>query len=141
MARWPCSRPSRHPVAIDPITDWLIELGEADPIWRNWVTAQYGMPLTNPDKYALRTPGTFAAVIDVPVILVSTESAPVHRQAQLELFEAYLDANGVAFEHIATSDEPLPVTLERVSRKLAGLYREGHESLEIVDELRADALG
>lgn len=128
-------------VAIDPITDWAIELGEAAPAWRNWVSANYGMPLTNPDRFALRTPATFAAVVDVPVILVSTQSAAVHRQAQLELFEAYLDANGVAFEHVDAGDETLAVTLERVSQGLAGTFREGDEAIETVDDIRADAMG
>ena len=128
-------------VAIDPITDWLIELGEADPGWRNWVTVQFGMPLTNPDRFALRSPATFAAVIDVPLILVSTGSAAVHRQAQLELFEAYLDANGVTFEHVAVEDETLAATLERVSRKLAETYGAGDDPVEVVEDLRADAVG
>jgi len=128
-------------VAIDPITDWAIELGEAPPAWRNWVSANYGMPLTNPNTYALRTPATFAAVIDVPLVLISTATAPVHRQAQLELFEAYLDANGVAYEHVDAGEETLPVTLERVSRKLAGTWRTGQVPTEAVEDMRADALG
>ena len=128
-------------VAIDPITDWAIELGEAELAWRNWVSANYGMPLTHPDRFALRTPATFAAVIDVPLVLISTQSAAVHRQAQLELFEAYLDANGVAFEHIDAGEETLAVTLERVSRRLAGTFRVGDNPVESVDDLRADALG
>jgi dipeptidyl aminopeptidase/acylaminoacyl peptidase len=128
-------------VAIDPITDWAIELGECDPSWRNWVSAQYGMPLTNPDKYALRSPSTFSSVIDVPVILVSTASAPVYRQAQIELFAAYLDATGVAYEHIEAPDEPLTATLERVSRRLASVYGGENGSLEIVDSVRTSAVG
>ena len=128
-------------VAIDPITDWAIELGEADAAWRNWVSANYGMPLTHPDRFALRTPGTFAAVIDVPLVLVATPGAAVHRQAQLELFEAYLDANGVAYEHLDAEEETLAVTLERISRKLAGTFRVGDEPTEPVDEALAAALG
>ncbi len=128
-------------IAIDPITDWAIELGEADPAWRNWVSANYGMPLTHPDRFALRTPGTFAAVIDVPLILVATPGAAVHRQAQLELFEAYLDAYGVAYEHIDANDETLAVTLERISQKLAATYRAGEAPAEPVDDIPADALG
>lgn len=108
-------------VAIDPITEWSIELGECDPSWRNWITTQYGMPLTHPDRYALRTPSTFAAVIDVPVILVSTAGAPVYRQAQTELLAAWLTEAGVAFEELGVPDEPLTATLERVSHKLAAL--------------------
>ena len=128
-------------VAIDPITDWSIELGEADVAWRTWVSRNYGMPLTHPDAYALRTPATFAAVLDVPVILVARADAPIHRQAQLELFESYLNANDVAYEHLDVPNEPLPATLERVSRKLAGLYREGYDTVEQVEDIRADALG
>lgn len=128
-------------VAVDPITDWAIELGEAEPAWRNWVSANYGMPLTNPDEFALRTPATFAAVIDVPLLFISTRTSAVHRQAQLELFEAYLEANGVALEHIDAGDETLAVTLERVSQNLARTYRIGHDSVEEVDDIRADALG
>ena len=128
-------------VAIDPITDWSIELGECDSSWRNWVSAQYGMPLTHPDRYALRSPSTFSSVIDVPVILVSTASAPVYRQAQMELFAAYLDATGVPYEHIEAPDEPLTATLERVSRKLATIHGGEDGKLEIVDSLRASAIG
>jgi len=128
-------------IAIDPITDWAIELGEAKPAWRNWVSSQYGMPLTHPDRFTLRSPATFAAVIDVPVILVATGSAAVHRQAQLELFEAYLNGNEVAFEHIDTGDEPLPATLERVSLKLAGIYGVGPDTMEVVEDTRPEAIG
>lgn len=131
-------------VAIDPITDWSIELGEADPAWRNWVSANYGMPLTNPDRFALRTPATFAAVVNVPLLLVSTHSAPIHRQAQLELFEAYLHANGVAFEHIDAEDETLAVTLERVSQNLAKTWRVDEDAVEAdveVDDTGTEALG
>jgi len=127
-------------VAIDPITDWAIELGEAEPAWRNWVSANYGMPLTNPDKFALRSPATFAAVVNVPLVLVATPAAAVHRQAQLELFEAYLDANGVAFEHVDAGEETLAVTLERVSRRLADTFGVGQDTVES-DDSQAEALG
>jgi hypothetical protein len=79
------------------------------------------MPLTHPDRYALRTPSTFAAVIDVPVILVSTAAAPVYRQAQTELLGAWLTDAGVPFEELGVPDEPLTATLERISHKLATL--------------------
>ncbi len=128
-------------VAIDPITDWSIELGDADPAWRTWVSSSYGMPLTNPDNYALRTPATFAAVIDVPLLLIERASAPIHRQAQLALFRAALDEFGVAYEYLAVGDETLATTLERVSHKLADIYRTGQDEIEQVDGIRADALG
>ena len=123
-------------VAIDPITEWSIELGECPPSWRNWVSEQYGMPLTHPDRYALRTPSTFAAVIDVPIILVTTASAPVYRQAQTELLGAWLTSAGVAFEELGVPDEPLTATLERVSHNLAAL---GGENLPASDPAVAEA--
>jgi dipeptidyl aminopeptidase/acylaminoacyl peptidase len=106
-------------VAIDPITDWAIEVGEASPAWRNWVNRTYGMPLSSTDVFALRSPATFAAVIDVPLVLVGTSAAPVHRQAQLELFEAYLDATGVEYEHIDAGEDTLAAILASVSARLA----------------------
>ncbi|MGN6485322.1 MAG: prolyl oligopeptidase family serine peptidase, partial [Thermomicrobiales bacterium] len=39
--------------AVDPITDWAIELEEAAPAWRTWITRQYGIPLTDRDRYAM----------------------------------------------------------------------------------------
>ena len=123
-------------VAIDPITEWSIELGECPPSWRNWVSQQYGMPLTHPDRYALRTPSTFAAVTDVPVVLVTTATAPVYRQAQTELLAAWLTSTGVAFEELGVPDEPLTATLERVSHKLAAL---GGGSLPTGDPAVAEA--
>ncbi len=120
-------------VAIDPITEWSIELGECTPSWRNWVTTQYGMPLTHPDRYALRTPSTFAAVIDVPVILVSTAGAPVYRQAQTELLAGWLAEVGVPFEELGVPDEPLTATLERVGHKLATLLGGNTSDVETSD--------
>ena len=111
-------------VAIDPISDWRLEFAEANPIWRTWLTRQYGLPRSNQDRYALRTPSTFAAVIDVPVILVSTESAPDGRKQQLEQLSAYLDESGVTWERIDAPDEPLAQTLQRISKRLDEVFAE-----------------
>lgn len=118
-------------VAIDPITDWAVELDGADPVWRNWVTRQYGLPATNPDRYALRTPATFGAVIDVPLMLVSTASAPAYRREQLDLFTRYLDQVGVTYERIDAGDPsragstPVAATLRSVGRALTDRFRTG----------------
>jgi len=128
-------------VAIDPVTDWPAELESADVAWRNWVTRQYGLPRTNPDRYALRSPATFGAVIDVPLTLISTSAAPPHRRAQLAAFMAYLAESSVEAEHIDAGDEPLGAILRGVSKRLAARYLNGRESVEIVTDLRADDIG
>jgi len=128
-------------VAVDPITDWSIEIGEADTAWRNWISRTYGMPLTDATTFSLRTPSTFVGIIDVPIILIGRASAPVHRQAQLAILAATLDADGVAYELIEAPEEPLAATLQRAGRALAGIFRTGHDSIEVVDDVHAGALG
>ena len=128
-------------VAIDPITDWPTELEAADAAWRTWVTRQYGLPRTNPDRYALRTPATFGAVIDVPLTLISTDAAPGHRREMLAEFLAYLAESGVEAEHVEAGDEPLGAVLRAVSKRLAARFLDGHERAGSVTDLRADDIG
>jgi dipeptidyl aminopeptidase/acylaminoacyl peptidase len=109
-------------VAIDPISDWRLEFAEANPVWRTWLTRQYGLPRTNPDRYALRTPSTFAAVIDVPLILVSTEGASEGRKQQFDQLIAYLDESGVTWERIDAPAETRAQTLQRVAQRLSDLF-------------------
>jgi dipeptidyl aminopeptidase/acylaminoacyl peptidase len=110
-------------VAIDPIADWTVELEGADTPWRTWVTRQYGLPQTSPDRYALRTPETFAAVLDVPLLLVSTPPAPEHRRRQLEGLTRYLDERGVTYERIEAGEGPVAATLHDLALRLADRFR------------------
>ena len=123
--------------AVDPITDWAIELEEATPAWRTWITRQYGMPLTDRDRYAMRTPDTFAAVIDVPVVLVST-GASASRAAQLDIFTGFLDGAGVAYERIDAPGASPSEALAIAGRWLAGVFLNGREQAEVVTGLRAE---
>ncbi len=123
--------------AVDPITDWSIELENADAPWRNWASQQYGMPLTERDRYALRSPETFAAVIDIPLILVST-GVSASRRIQLGSFIAYLDEVGVTYELIEADGESIPAVLRKVGRRLANHFLEGRDGAQVVDNLRAD---
>ncbi|HEU0163809.1 MAG TPA: prolyl oligopeptidase family serine peptidase, partial [Thermomicrobiales bacterium] len=124
--------------AVDPITDWSIEFEEASASWRNWVSRQYGMPLVERDRYAMRSPETFAGTIEVPMLLVSTKGAPRTRRTQLEAFMAYLDEVGVTYDYIDAGDVSLPAALKQVGSWLASHYLEGRESVQVVEELRAD---
>ena len=111
-------------VAIDPITDWAIELANADIQWRNWVTGQFGMPLTHADNYALRTPATFSAVLDIPVILVRTAEASESRRVQFQALLDDLESVGVAYTIVDAPAEPFAATLRRVSQLLAELFHD-----------------
>ena len=110
-------------VAIDPVTDWALELDQADRGWRQWVTRQYGLPLTHADRYALRTPETFAGVIGAELILVSTAAATEARRAQLGMFRAFLDEIGVSCTLYELDTETVPATLYEVGQRLARLLR------------------
>ncbi|MGC4105130.1 MAG: prolyl oligopeptidase family serine peptidase [Thermomicrobiales bacterium] len=122
---------------VDPITDWAIELEEATPAWRTWITRQYGMPLTDRDRYAMRTPDTFAAVIDVPLVLVGT-GVSANRTAQLDLFTGFLDEIGVSYERIDASGTSIPEALAIAGRRLANHFLEGRDEVQVVSSLRAD---
>lgn len=128
-------------VAIDPIADWATELETADVAWRTWVTRQYGLPRTHPDRYALRTPATFAAVIDVPLTLVSSGTAPDHRREQLDALREYLTESGVEFTYIDAGDDPPGTILRRISKALAAQYLDGRETVDVVADIRAEDVG
>ncbi|HYH11169.1 MAG TPA: prolyl oligopeptidase family serine peptidase [Thermomicrobiales bacterium] len=110
-------------VAIDPITDWTLELDQADRAWRQWVIRQYGLPLTNADRYALRAPETFAGVIGGDLILVSTPAAPEGRAAQMLAFRLLLDELGIAYTHLEVDTMTPPATLYEVGQYLAQRLR------------------
>jgi dipeptidyl aminopeptidase/acylaminoacyl peptidase len=113
----------RTVVAIDPVTDWTLELDQAARPWRQWVTQQYGLPLTHADRYALRTPETFAGVIDAELILVSTATASESRRAQLAVFRAWLDAVGIPHTHREVAATTAAGALYEIGQDLARQLR------------------
>ena len=76
--------------AIDPVCDWNIEFDHADHVERDWLSENLGLPANNQGVYALRTPTTYAGVIDAPLYLLGTENAPAGRAAQLDGLVALL---------------------------------------------------
>lgn len=113
----------RMVVAIDPVTDWTIELDQADRAWRQWITRQYGLPLTHADRYALRTPETFAEVIDADLLLVSTPVASESRKAQLTSLVGWLDEVGIRYTRVEL-DVPTPAAaLYEIGQLLAERLR------------------
>ena len=119
------SRPGTYlsVVAVDPVTDWVAELDGADRPWRQWVTRQFGLPLTNADRFALRTPETFVGVVDADITLVSTPTASESRKAQLEGFTAWLDQVGIAYTLVELETTTTAAALFEVGKRLASQMR------------------
>lgn len=112
--------------AIDPVCDWNIELDSGDEATRTWMLRTYGLPATSPGVYALRTPSTFAGVVDAPLMLVGTDRVSSARAAQLDALTGLLRDLEIDFEQDVALTEPSWQTYRRVSTF-------------IVDHLRAAA--
>ncbi len=74
-------------VAVDPIVDWDIALDDATGAERVWYRENYGLPIAQMGRYALRTPMTFAGVIDAPALLIERTQDQIH----LPLLRSKLD--------------------------------------------------
>ena len=95
-------------VAIDPIVDWDHAFDMADPTDRTWYQRTFGLPLADGGRYALRTPTTFAGVIDVPVLLVTTSP---ERAAALAPLTETLDEFGIHYGHVALDNPSSHTTI------------------------------
>jgi dipeptidyl aminopeptidase/acylaminoacyl peptidase len=104
---------------IDPVTDWDDELDQAGDEFAHWYLANLGLPSTNRGKSSLRTPTTFAGVLDLPVLLVGTSRASLGRAVQLERFAAALDELGVSYVRETSENESTWQTAERVAAFLS----------------------
>ncbi len=100
---------------IDPVTDWDDELDETDDEFAEWYLTWLGLPSANRGKAALRTPTTFAGVLDLPVLLIGTSRASLGRSVQLERFAGALDELGVPYARERADNESTWQTAERVA--------------------------
>jgi dipeptidyl aminopeptidase/acylaminoacyl peptidase len=111
--------------AVDPVCDWNIEFEHGDRSARDWLINNLGLPATSQGAYALRTPATYAGVIDVPLLLLGTDTAPAGRAAQLDgltnllreldrPFEAAKGPSATAEREVANS-EPSWTAMRRVA--------------------------
>jgi len=129
----PGARPGAVDVVavIDPVTDWDDELDQADDVFAGWYLSSLGLPSANRGKTALRTPTTFAGVLDLPVLLIGTSRASLGRAVQLERFAAALDELGVSYARQTAHNESTWQTAERVAAFL--------EAPEIPEQPAAEA--
>ncbi len=83
-------------IAIDPITDWDRAFDEFSATERAWYQRTFGLPIVEGGRYALRTPSTFAGVVDVPILLITTSDAATANLTPLT--DTLADLN-VGYEH------------------------------------------
>lgn len=100
---------------IDPVTDWDDELDQTDDPFAEWYLTYLGLPSANRGKTALRTPTTFAGVLDLPVLLIGTTRVSLGRSVQLERFSAALDELQVPYSRQLSENESTWETAERVA--------------------------
>lgn len=100
---------------IDPVTDWDDELDQTSDEFAHWYLTWLGLPSAHRGKSALRTPTTFAGVLDLPVLLVGTSRASLGRAVQLERYAAALDELGVPYARETSENESTWQTAERVA--------------------------
>lgn len=135
------SRPGHYSavVAVDPITDWEVEVDAAGEPWRTWLLRQLGLPVQNTRRYNLRTPYTFAALLgllDAPLLLIGTEDAPPGRAAQLEAFAATLAELEVPHKQLTVADAVIDVARATLEH-LRGAYRRDALPETLVDAASA----
>lgn len=127
--------------AIDPVADWNAEFDAADAETRAWIQDTIGLPASNQGRFAVRTPATFAGIIDIPVLLMGTESAPAGRSAQLDGLANLLRDLDRPFTH----DVSIGESEWDAMRRVAGFVRESllavpAQKVETAEAVTADAV-
>jgi dipeptidyl aminopeptidase/acylaminoacyl peptidase len=107
-------------VAIDPVTDWDDEFDQGSTEWRAWHARNFGLPAAGRGRHSLRTPATFAGVIESPLLLIGTAHASKGRAAQLEQLVSTIRELDVAFDHQLAGQESAWATAERAAAFIRG---------------------
>jgi dienelactone hydrolase len=115
------SRPGavRAVAAVDPIVDWDVTLDEVEGSTRAWLYENYGLPLANAGRYALRSPSTFAGVIDAPMLLVEHKKDEIH----VPLLRSLLDGLDLPYWYQSATGDSVWATYARVTTFLANAFR------------------
>jgi pimeloyl-ACP methyl ester carboxylesterase len=94
-------------VAIDPVADWDVEFDDADDTWRSWHVRHLGLPSVTRAKHSLRSPVTFVGAIDIPLLLIGTDTVSPGRAAQLDALTASMRELNVTFtQDVAVGETP-----------------------------------
>ncbi|MEZ4496134.1 MAG: prolyl oligopeptidase family serine peptidase [Thermomicrobiales bacterium] len=122
-------------VAIDPIVDWDIALDDATGAERAWYRENYGLPIAQMGRYALRTPMTFAGVIDAPALLVERTPGEIH----LPLLRSKLDELNRPYWSEAAAGESTWSVYARAATFLANAFR-GTLDSPVAEPVEAEAV-
>lgn len=101
--------------AVDPVCDWNIEFDHTDHQMRDWVVDNLGLPGVARGIFAVRTAATYAGVIEAPLMLLGSDSAPSGRAAQLDGLGALLRELDHPFAHEVSINEPAWAAMRRVA--------------------------
>jgi len=126
-------------VAIDPVADWDDEFDQASAEWRGWHARNIGLPAAARGRHSLRTPATFAGVIESPLLVIGASNASRGRAAQLEQLVNTLRELEVGFDHQVAGPESAWETAERAAVFIRGLFGENLPPEEPVVEEEAPA--
>jgi dipeptidyl aminopeptidase/acylaminoacyl peptidase len=120
-------------VAIDPIVDWDIALDDATGAERAWYRDNYGLPIAQMGRYALRTPMTFAGVIDAPTLLIEQTPEQIH----IPLLRSKLDELQRTYWTESAAGESTWSVYARAATFLANAFRGTLESAVIEPPVNA----
>ena len=107
----------------------------------NWVIRNLGLPATSQGVFALRTPTTYAGVIEEPLLLLGTDAVPAGRTAQLDGMTTLLRDLDRPFEQDISANEPAWAAMRRVATFLREALTAPETSTASVGEaVTADAV-
>lgn len=122
-------------VAIDPIADWDMEFDEADASFRSWMVRTFGLPANARGAYALRTPSTFAGVIDAATLIIGSDHVSAGRAAQLDALTGDMRELELDFEQDVSNTE----TAWDIGMKVAAFLRTSFSAIRGSNDDRVDA--
>ncbi|MCC6704320.1 MAG: PD40 domain-containing protein [Thermomicrobiales bacterium] len=122
-------------VAIDPVVDWDSALDEAEGAERAWYRENYGLPIAQMGRYALRTPMTFAGVIDAPALLIERTPGEIH----VPLLRSKLDELDRPYWFEQAAGESGWAVYARAATFLANAFR-GQLEAPVVEEPAAEPI-
>lgn len=109
-------------VAIDPVADWDDEFDTAGAATRAWHVRQFGLPAASRARHSLRSPATFAAVIESPLLVIGSDSASRGRKMQLDSLIATMTDLGVTFDQQSAGAESAWELAERAAAFIRGHF-------------------
>ncbi len=127
--------------AVNPVCDWNTEFDHANHSMRDWIVSNLGLPATNQGRFAVRTPSTYAAVINEPLMLLGTDTAPQGRASQIDGLSGLLRELDRTYEHDVSVGEPEWNAYQRVATFVgSALTAVSTDRVQLTEASSADAV-